>query len=171
MRDASAQYAMAFAELNDPAAAAQFRAFAETVGQVPELGVFLSRLDVPEGARVEVAQALMPGSGDRAKRFVSLLVKRGLVGSINKIMSRMDSILDEKTGKARVLVQSAQALDPAQCERLGKWLAEKLGKREVSLETFVDESLLAGFVAEYGSLSLDVSYKGQLERLGKRLVV
>jgi ATP synthase F1 delta subunit len=171
MRDASVQYAVAFAELNDPAATAQFRAFAEAVGRVPELGVFLSRMDVPEGARIEVARALMPGSEERAQRFVSLLVERGLIGSIKKILSRVEAIMDEKTGKARVRVQSAQALDPAQCERLGKWLAERLGKREVTLETGVDAGLLAGFVAEYGSLSLDVSYKGQLERLGKRLMV
>jgi F0F1-type ATP synthase delta subunit len=49
-------------------------------------------------------------------------------------------------------------------------LAQALGDRQVVLEEVVDRAMLGGFIVESGSVVLDGSLEGQLERMRHRLV-
>ncbi len=48
-------------------------------------------------------------------------------------------------------------------------LVQALGGREVVLKEVVDRAMLGGFIVERGSVVLDGSLGGQLERMRRRL--
>jgi ATP synthase F1 delta subunit len=170
MREIRGQYALAFVETGDAQAFSEFRRFADLVSKIPELAAFLSRMDVPMQARVDFALSTLSGSSERVNRFVGMLVERGLASAVPSIQGKIEAIQDERAGKARVKLQSAQPIGEDERERLKAWLGNKLGKKEVALDLEIEPKLLAGIRAESGSLVLDASYRGQLRRLEKMLV-
>ncbi len=76
---------------------------------------------------------------------------------------------DEHTGRVRAHVTSAQALAPADLERVRQSLARRTGK-QVILESSVDPALIGGIVARVGDLVLDGSIRTQLGRLRDKLL-
>ncbi len=47
---------------------------------------------------------------------------------------------------------------------------ELTGSKNIKLKPQIDESLIAGFVVEYGSSQIDLSVKGQLNKISNELV-
>ena len=53
---------------------------------------------------------------------------------------------------------------------VAKKLQELSGSKNIKLKTVIDESLIAGFIVDYGSAQIDLSVKGQLEDVAQDLV-
>ena len=70
--------------------------------------------------------------------------------------------------RVRATVRTAIALTGEERRQLAGRIERALGKRAMLAET-VDTSLLGGFVAQVGSLILDGSLDGQLQRMRERL--
>lgn len=66
-------------------------------------------------------------------------------------------------------VFAAVPLTDAQRGVLSAKLTQTLGGRHAALEEVLDRALLGGFIAESGSIVLDGSLEGQLERMRRRL--
>ncbi len=49
-------------------------------------------------------------------------------------------------------------------------LQELTGSKNIKLKPQIDESLIAGFIVEYGSSQIDLSVKGQLNKISNELV-
>lgn len=47
---------------------------------------------------------------------------------------------------------------------------ELTGSKNIKLKPQIDESLIAGFIVEYGSSQIDLSVKGQLNKISNELV-
>jgi F-type H+-transporting ATPase subunit delta len=54
---------------------------------------------------------------------------------------------------------------------IAKKLQELTGSKNIKLKPEVDPSLIAGFVVEYGSSQVDMSVKGQLDKITAELSV
>ena len=76
---------------------------------------------------------------------------------------------DVHTGRVRAHVTSAQALGPAELERVRQSLARRTGK-QVIIEAAVDAALIGGVVARVGDLVLDGSIRTQLGSLRDKLL-
>ena len=76
---------------------------------------------------------------------------------------------DEKAGRVRAQVTSAQPLSPAEINRVRDSLARRTGKHVV-LEAAVDPTLIGGIVARVGDLVLDGSIRTQLGSLREKLL-
>ncbi|KIY91813.1 ATP synthase delta chain [Monoraphidium neglectum] len=46
---------------------------------------------------------------------------------------------------------------------------ELTGSKNIKLKPIIDASLIAGFVVEYGSSQIDLSIRGQVERVAENL--
>ena len=77
-------------------------------------------------------------------------------------------LLEERTGKVRVLLRTAAPLPDDQRERLLAELRETL-HREPVLETTVEPNLLGGLVVQVGDWLYDASVKTRLETLRDEL--
>ncbi len=67
-------------------------------------------------------------------------------------------------------VHCAKDLDDDQRYLVAKKLQEMTGQKNIKIKTSIDESLIAGFVVDYGSAQIDLSIKGQLEEVTQELV-
>jgi F-type H+-transporting ATPase subunit delta len=47
---------------------------------------------------------------------------------------------------------------------------ELTGSKNIKLKPQIDESLIAGFIVKYGSSEIDLSVKGQLNKISNELV-
>lgn len=68
-----------------------------------------------------------------------------------------------------VTFQSAVKLEQEQQFLIAKKLQELTGSKNIKLRPMIDTSLIAGFVVEYGSSQIDLSIKGQIEKVAEQL--
>lgn len=52
---------------------------------------------------------------------------------------------------------------------IAKKLQELTGSKNIKLKPVIDQSLIAGFVVEYGSSQIDLSIRGQIEKVAEQL--
>lgn len=67
-------------------------------------------------------------------------------------------------------LRSAVKLEQEQQFLIAKKLQELTGSKNIKLKPVIDESLIAGFVVSYGSSQIDLSVKGQLDKISAELV-
>ncbi len=66
-------------------------------------------------------------------------------------------------------LRSAVRLEQEQQFLIAKKLQELTGSKNIKLKPVIDESLIAGFIVEYGSSQIDLSVKGQLDKITQEL--
>ncbi len=66
-------------------------------------------------------------------------------------------------------MRSAVKLEQEQQFLIAKKLQELTGSKNIKLKPVIDDSLIAGFVVEYGSSQIDLSVKGQLDKISSEL--
>jgi F-type H+-transporting ATPase subunit delta len=118
-----------------------------------------------------VLQSLLPRVAPTAdvQKFVLLLLERRRLPAVASVARAYREMADLHTGRVRAHVTSAQALGPAELERVRQSLARRTGK-QVIVETAVDPTLIGGLVARVGDLVLDGSVRTQLGSLRERLL-
>jgi F-type H+-transporting ATPase subunit delta len=66
-------------------------------------------------------------------------------------------------------LRSAVKLEQEQQFLIAKKLQELTGSKNIKLKPIIDQSLIAGFVVEYGSSQIDLSIRGQIEKVAEDL--
>jgi F0F1-type ATP synthase delta subunit len=102
-------------------------------------------------------------------RFAALLVGSGRAALLPEIAAAYRALLDAEEGLVRIELASARPLAPEAAEAIGAAFAAELGKPRFVLEASRDPALLGGFVLKAGSVRLDRSAAGRLERLRREL--
>ncbi|HVZ73228.1 MAG TPA: ATP synthase F1 subunit delta [Polyangia bacterium] len=103
------------------------------------------------------------------QKFLLLLLDRRRLAALPSIARAYREMVDEKMGRVRAQVTSAQPLSPGELTRVQDALARRTGKHVV-LEAKVDPALLGGVVARVGDLVLDGSVRTQLGTLRDKLL-
>lgn len=101
--------------------------------------------------------------------FLLVLNEHDRLELLKPILLSYRTLLEERTGKVRVLVRSAEPLPDDQKDRLTGELREVL-HREPVLEMSVDPNLLGGLVVQVGDWLYDASVKNRLENMRDELV-
>ena len=66
-------------------------------------------------------------------------------------------------------MRSAVKLEQEQQFLIAKKLQELTGSKNIKLRPVIDAGLVGGFVVEYGSSQIDLSIRGQVERVAESL--
>lgn len=66
-------------------------------------------------------------------------------------------------------LRSAVKLEQEQQFLIAKKLQELTNSKNIKLKPVIDQSLIAGFVVEYGSSQIDLSIRGQIEKVAEEL--
>lgn len=119
------------------------------------------------GAAVEIARSLELSK--LMSDFLVLVATHGRGDQFAAIAAAYRELLDADLGRVRARVRTAVPLDDAERAALSTRLAGALEGRKVVIEEIVDRELLGGFVAEIGSLIVDGSLDGQLQKMKERL--
>lgn len=115
-----------------------------------------------EAVASAVAQRL--GCDPTVGKFVEFVVQRGRASGIPQIARHYRELADERAGRVRATVTSAEPLDPGSVAKLKASLETATGKK-VILDTAVDKELIGGLVTQIGSYTLDRSVVTQLENM------
>jgi F-type H+-transporting ATPase subunit delta len=104
--------------------------------------------------------------------FLNLLVDKRRSGSTMSICEEFDLLYCKLTDTQVATVTSATKLENEQQFQIAKKLQELTGAKNIKLKPEVDDALIGGFVVQFGkdgSGYIDMSVKGQLERLAATL--
>mmetsp|Transcript_1290 Transcript_1290/g.3992 ORF Transcript_1290/g.3992 Transcript_1290/m.3992 type:complete len:208 (-) Transcript_1290:1278-1901(-) len=100
--------------------------------------------------------------------FLNLLVDKKRENQLETIIAEFETLFCEATDTQVATVTSAVKLENEQQFMIAKKLQEMTGAKNIKLKPEVDESLLGGFVVQYGkdgSGFIDMSVKGQVDSL------
>lgn len=105
---------------------------------------------------------------DQARNFVVILAEQNRVELLPQIASLFDLMKRNHEKRVEVELVSAYDVNDETREKIRSALAESL-KREISIETEVDASLLGGAIVRTGDTVMDYSVRGKLNKLGHEL--
>ncbi|MGH7323498.1 MAG: ATP synthase F1 subunit delta [Candidatus Rokuibacteriota bacterium] len=132
---------------------------------------FLARPWIPATAKRMAATQVAQRSGlsKLTSDFLALVAERGRADHLEAIVEKYQKFLDEDLGRVRAHVHTAVPLTDEERGMLSAKLGQALGGRQVVLKEVVDRAMLGGFIVESGSVVVDGSLEGQLERMRRRL--
>jgi F-type H+-transporting ATPase subunit delta len=114
-----------------------------------------------EGARSEGAAVF--------ERFCALIVDKGRATLLPQIARSYGAMRDADEGIARLDVEAAREVDAAALERIARAWNAYTGATTTRTEVRINPALIAGYRLRAGSLRIDYSVAGRLERLRREL--
>ncbi|MCH2312742.1 MAG: ATP synthase F1 subunit delta [SAR202 cluster bacterium] len=136
----------------------------------PDFIAFIDSPKIENVKKIEVLkEAFSKSISDLALNLVSLLATRNYVASLSSIADAFQELVDSEKGVERAEIVSAVKLTDEQEKGIVDKLTQMVGK-ELSVTTFVDESILGGYLARVGDRLLDGSVKTQLEDMRRELI-
>lgn len=136
---------------------------------------FLANPTIVADKKKDVLAKLGKEAGFHAftSNFLNLLVDKRRENQIEAIIAEFETLFCEATDTQVATVTSAVKLENEQQFMIAKKLQEMTGAKNIKLKPEVDESLLGGFVVQYGkdgSGFIDMSVKGQVDKLASVFV-
>ena len=136
----------------------------------PDFIAFIDSPKIENVKKIEVLkEAFSKSISDLALNLVSLLATRNYVASLSSIADAFQELVDSEKGVERAEIVSAVKLTDGQEKGVVDKLTQMVGK-ELSVTTYVDESILGGYLARVGDRLLDGSVKTQLEDMRRELL-
>mmetsp|Transcript_31412 Transcript_31412/g.69957 ORF Transcript_31412/g.69957 Transcript_31412/m.69957 type:complete len:219 (-) Transcript_31412:424-1080(-) len=101
--------------------------------------------------------------------FLNLLVEKDRLGLLEEICESFEEQYCKLTDTQVATLRSAVKLEQEQQFLIAKKLQELTGSKNIKLKPVIDQALIAGFVVEYGSSQIDLSIRGQIEKVAEQL--
>jgi F-type H+-transporting ATPase subunit delta len=118
--------------------------------------------------KADVLAQVADGADELVVNFVRLVADKGRAAELGEIVAELDVLVAAEEQILDVELTTAQELSD---EEFGRILAriEKQSGRKVQASRQVDPDLIGGIVLQAGSMRLDASVRGRLERLRHEL--
>ncbi len=169
------RYALAFVESAQAkgvleAVGGELSEFAQVYEENPELRKALINPAIPQLSKKKIVASILKtmNLSDNCRKAVALLLEKGRVDFITDVSDHFNGIMDERLGRVKVRITSAEPLGRADLDKLERTFAT-LTKKTVKLETRTDSTLMAGIVARIGSRVYDGSLSNQLRLMKTKL--
>jgi F-type H+-transporting ATPase subunit delta len=142
----------------------QVNALREATSSVDELRILLENPEVDSRVKEDVLAEIAAGSDELVVNFVKLLAEKGRAAELDEVAAELDALVAAEERILDVELTTAHELSDKDFERITKQI-EKASGRTVQAERKVDPDLIGGIVLQAGSMRLDASVRGRLERL------
>lgn len=144
-------------------------AFAGAVEGSPELAQFLANPQVDPTAKAGVLAELSEGADELVRNFLRLIAGKGRAGQVAGIRDEFQALVDRAQGRVAVELTTAFELSDEEASAIVSQIEQASGQ-SVEAVRRVDPALIGGMVLQAGSLRVDASVRGRLERLRQGLV-
>src|SRR5262249_3126162 len=135
---------------------------------VPELAALLENPEIESRVKAEVLDQVLGGADELVRNFTRLGVEKGRAGELREIAAEFETLVAEQQRVLDVELTTATTLSEQEFGRiLGR--IEAASGRKVQATRTVDPDLIGGIVLQAGSMRLDASVRGRLERLRQTL--
>jgi F-type H+-transporting ATPase subunit delta len=135
---------------------------------VPELSALLENPEIEPHMKADVLDKVLGGADELVRNFVRLVIEKGRGGEIREIAAEFETLVAAEEGVLDVELTTAHELSDADFDRIRTDIEQKSG-RKVQASRTVDPDLIGGIVLQAGSMRLDASVRGRLERLRQQL--
>jgi F-type H+-transporting ATPase subunit delta len=143
--------------------------FADAVAATPELAAFLANPQIDPAAKVGVLGELSDGADALVHNFLRVVAGRGRSGQILGMRDEFQALVDAAQGRVAVELTTAFELSDEEASSIVAQI-ERASGRTVEATRKVDPALVGGMILQAGSLRVDASVRGRLERLRHGLV-
>jgi F-type H+-transporting ATPase subunit delta len=143
--------------------------FVAAVEEVPELRELLRNPQVDPRARAAALDDVLGEADELVRNFLRLLSEKGRSGQIEEIHRELERLVAAEERRLEVELTTARELSDEDERRILEQI-ERASGRTVEATRKVDPSLIGGVVLQAGSLRVDASVRGRLERLRHELV-
>ena len=146
----------------------ELASFVAALHEVPELDALLRNPQLNPPAKGEALQTVLAGADELVRNFMRLVAEKGRAPLIEEMAGEYEAIVAAEEEILNVEVTTAYELSDQEAEAIVKQIEEASGRR-VEAERSVDPDLVGGLVLKAGSLEVDSSVRGRLNRLRREL--
>ena len=143
---------------------AELQQLRDAFADSPDLEQLLANPEIDSRVKADVLARVAGGSDEIVVNFLKLIAEKGRAGEIAEITGELDALV---AAEQRVLDVELTTATQLTDEEFGRILGriEAASGRKVQAERKVDPDLIGGIVLQSGSMRLDASVRGRLERL------
>jgi F-type H+-transporting ATPase subunit delta len=142
--------------------------FVQAVHDVPELRALLRDPQLDPRAKISALREILADADELVRNFILVLTERGRADELDETKKEFDRLVADETGRLSLELATAVELSDQEAEQIVGQIEQASG-RNVDATRRVDPDLLGGVVLQVGSLRLDASLRGRLERLRREL--
>ena len=136
---------------------------------MPELRSVLRNPQVDPRTKARILDELVGDADELVRNFLRLTAEKGRIGAIEEIVREFERLVAAEERRLNVALTTAYELSDEDAGEIVKQIEQASG-RKVEATRSVDPDLIGGMVLEAGSLRVDASVRGRLERLRQELV-
>src|SRR5438067_11789040 len=142
--------------------------FAAAVAETPELRSVLRNPQLDPGAKSRILGDLAGDEEPLFRNFLLLAAEKGRAGEIEEIAHEFERLMAREERRLTVELTTARELSGDEFREIVGQI-ERASGRTVDATRQVDPDLIGGLVLQAGSLRLDASVRGRLNRLRRDL--
>jgi F-type H+-transporting ATPase subunit delta len=149
--------------------ASELAALASALKESDELSGFLENPQLEPAAKADVLGLVVEGADELVQNFARLVALKGRAGELLRIQEEFQVLVDAAAGRVAVELTTAIELPEEEVAAIVRKIEQASG-RTVEATSKVDPGLIGGIVLQAGSLRVDASVRGRLDRLRRELV-
>ena len=142
--------------------------FVAAVEEVPQLDALLRNPQLDPRAKAQALEDVLGGADELVRNFLLLAVEKHRGGQLREIHREFERLMAEEERRLTVELTTAYELSDDDAQQIVGQIEQASG-RPVDATRNVDPELLGGIVLQAGSLRVDASVRGRLERLRREL--
>ncbi|MFN2627494.1 MAG: ATP synthase F1 subunit delta [Gaiellaceae bacterium] len=143
--------------------------FVAAVAEVPELRAVLRNPQLDPRAKAAVLEDLLGGADELVGNFLRVVAEKGRIGEIEEIGREFERLMAREERRLTVDLTTANELSEDEASSIVEQI-ERASGRKVEATRSVDPNLIGGLILQAGSMRVDASVRGRLERLRHELV-
>ena len=142
----------------------QLQQLRDAFANAPDLAAMLENPETDSRVKADVLAEVASGSDALVVNFLRLIAEKGRAAELADIVHELDVLV---AAEQRILDVELTTATELSDEEFGRILGriESGSGRKVQAERKVDPDLIGGIVLQAGSMRLDASVRGRLERL------
>jgi F-type H+-transporting ATPase subunit delta len=142
--------------------------FVATIREVPELQALIRNPQLDPPAKADALGAVLEGADELLRNFARLVAAKGRAPMLEEIAREYDALVAAEERILNVELTTAYELSDNEADSIVKQIEQASGRR-VEAERTVDPELIGGVVLKVGTLEVDSSVRGRLDRLRREL--
>ena len=143
--------------------------FVAAVDDVPELDALLRNPQLDPRSKVQALEDILGGADELVRNFLLLVVEKNRGGQVREIQREFERLMAQEERRLSVELTTAYELSDDEAQQIVAQI-EKASGRPVDATRDVDPDLIGGIVLQAGSMRVDASVRGRLERLRRELI-
>jgi F-type H+-transporting ATPase subunit delta len=142
--------------------------FVAMVEEVPELRALLRDPVLDPKEKADALDAILGGIDELVRNFLLLLAEKNRTAQIEEISREFDRLVAAEERRLKVDLTTAFELSDKEAKSIVGQI-EKASGRQVDATRSVDPDLIGGLILQAGSMRVDASVRGRLNRLRQDL--